>query len=104
LAGASEEILGKMLEARGGKNALKSISSAIVEILTVADAPTLENQKLIAQLNDVRDWLKHYTGGKDLEFDAKEAASALIDRAVSKYYQLTRDKSAEMIRFTSQQE
>ena len=104
LAGASEDILGKMLEAQGKKHALKSISSAIVEILRAADAPTLENKKLIEQLNDVRDWLKHYIGGKDLEFDAKEAASALIDRAVSNYYQLTKDQSAEMIRFTSQQE
>jgi aryl-alcohol dehydrogenase-like predicted oxidoreductase len=41
LAGASEEILGKMLEAQGEKNALKSLSSAIVEIHITNDVPRL---------------------------------------------------------------
>lgn len=104
LAGASEEILGKMLEAQGGKHALASISSAIAEILRVNDVQALTQKSIISDLNDVRDWLKHYRDGKDLEFDAKEAAFALIDRAVLNYYQLTSDKTAEMIRFTTQQD
>ena len=104
LAGASEEILGKMLEARGETHALTSISSTITEILSANDVPTLTNRELIRQLNDVRDWLKHYRDGKDLDFDAKEAALQLIDRAVSNYFQLTGGESNEMVRFKSQQE
>ena len=72
LAGAAEEILGKMLEAQGEKHALASLSSAIADIFTANDLPTLKNKELVRQLNDVRDWLKHYTDGKDIEFDAKE--------------------------------
>jgi hypothetical protein len=104
LAGAAEEILGKMLEAQGEKHALASLSSAIADIFTANDLPTLRNRELVRQLNDVRDWLKHYTDGKDLDFDAKEAAAALIDRAVTNYYQLTGRKTGEMTRFTGQQE
>src|SRR6266436_4293163 len=80
LGGASEEILGKMLEDRGEKHALTSITSAIADIFRSTDVPTLSNKELISQLNEVRDWLKHYTGGKNLEFDEKEAAFAFIDR------------------------
>ena len=99
LGGASEEILGKTLKSRGNKHALDSLMSAITEIQTVADVPTIKENKLSTQLNEVRDWLKHYKG-KNLEFDAKEAAAELIDRAISNYYQLTGQKTAEMIRFT----
>jgi len=102
LAGASEEILGKMLEGQGGKNALKSLSSAVAAIQIQSGIFQPVEKKIIGELNKVRDWLKHYQNGGSLEFDAKEDAKEFLDRAISNYFALTGDETELMRRFKEQ--
>src|SRR6185295_13568643 len=102
LAGASEEILGCKLKTLGGMHALDSMISAITEIQTANDVQPLNRKKLRDDvLNEVRNWLKHYRYNEDLDFDDRDAAASLIDRAVSNYFKLTGQKTPTMIRFTN---
>jgi len=103
LAGAAEEPLGKMLEKSGGKHQLHSDSSAMAVVHLHLFDERLEAKDAISHINMVRDWLKHFRDGSDLEFDARERASEIIDRAVSNYFHLTGNESTQMRQFMERQ-
>ena len=99
LAGAAEEPLGKMVALRGGKHALKSDASAMGAVHVHLYNETLAERQAIAHINRVRDWLKHYSDGSDIEIDERSEAHDIIDRAVSNYWQLTSRETERMRRF-----
>lgn len=99
LAGAAEEPLGKMLEKAGEKHSLHIDSSAVVQTHLLLLNEDLQRKDAISTINVVRDWLKHFTDGKDGEFDAKEEAFRIIGRAVDNYIRLTGHESELMSRF-----
>lgn len=103
LAGASDEIFGQFLENKGFQSELKSqirTTQAAGEILF---KERYTEKHLASVINEVRNWLKHFTGGKDLVFDAKVAAIDLIDRACKNYFELTGEETNGMRRFMSSQ-
>jgi hypothetical protein len=60
-------------------------------------------KQLVTMINEVRNWLKHFTNGEDLEFDSKEAAAELIERASTNFYNLTGEETEGMRKFLASQ-
>ena len=109
LAGASEEIFGKLLTAAGGDNALdrsKNNFNKSYETLYPGapddEKSIADRQKWIAdRQNDARNKLKHWTPGqpKVVQFDAKDEAKDMLIRAIDNYFRLTGNYTDAMRQF-----
>ena len=88
LAGASEEILGKILEKSGESHSLNEFVRACVgtgKIIFSEDWPP----KLFADMaNTFRNDLKHYKDGESLTIP-REAATEILDRAIENHWKIT---------------
>jgi hypothetical protein len=101
LAGASDNVLGQMLQALDQKHALRHEVSATLALSyggsyddAAARAP------IVALANYERDWLKHYKADEqNCEFDAEDAAASLINRAMTDCFKLTERETPQMERF-----
>ena len=101
LAGASEEVFGKLLKENNPENALDSLKkagSAVHEALFDED---LAEKEISERANWVRNLLKHWSPGqpKDVEFDAPEEAKDILNRAIDNYYELNGNHTPAMDRF-----
>lgn len=101
LAGAAEEIFGKLVLVAEGQNALSSDISTANEISKILFGQELSKKEVIAIANMHRNSLKHWNPGssKIIEFDVKEEAEAMLHRAIENYYTLTQDITPAMKRF-----
>lgn len=101
LAGAAEEILGKLIKLADPK-ALHAMDEVVEDTNKVEELlggePTKRNG-VISLANYYRDHLKHIRDGDDLYFDARDEAAALIDRAVSNYWRLTGEETEKISKF-----
>ena len=113
LAGAAEEVLGKMLsEKRKVNNSLQSLTAATLRMLSAQEVEALSDGRplkgyavLKEEINFYRNWLKHYSEDDfRIEIDAKEAAEELIDRSVTNFFLLSQRESAPMRRFLEYQQ
>jgi hypothetical protein len=102
LAGAADEVLGRMLEARGGVHQLHQEASALDKIGRKLVGMGVSRREAIADLNEVRDWLKHFKRDADLSFDPQETAHDMLSRAVGNMIALTNNASPRMQRFYEQ--
>jgi len=102
LAGAADEVLGKMLEAAGGKHRLHQEASAMHVVSLSLGGDVVSKKEAIEALNQVRDWLKHYKDGAILSFDARLAAREMLERAVANLIALTNNASPLVRRFDEQ--
>lgn len=98
LAGASEEILGKLLNEQGKESDLESFVNACVQIGTEELQEDWPNKEFVSIANYFRNGLKHYTGGDSISVP-EEAAVEIIDRAITNYWSLTAQQSALMKQF-----
>ena len=101
LAGASEEIFGKLLKENNPENALDSLKkagSAVHEALFDED---LAEKEISERVNWVRNLLKHWSSGqpKVVEFDAPEEAKDMLTRAIDNYDELNGNLTPAMQRF-----
>ena len=116
-----EEIIGKELREVSGekndqcKNCLKtlkeifdlhkplldSLTDAAIEIGRVCDGKAPTRRSVIRAANWVRNILKHglCDGTQTVEFDAKEMAKDMLDRAIENYSALTRNLTPAMEQF-----
>ncbi|WP_310646505.1 hypothetical protein [Limnohabitans sp.] len=107
LAGAAEEVLGKMLEDSGSKSSSTRKTIALMSSLTPQEIEALKDfakQKDFSTvrdtLNEYRNWLKHFIPELDEFFiDAESAAAELIERAVENFYQVTGRDTSQTERF-----
>jgi hypothetical protein len=107
LAGAAEEVLGKMLEDSGSKSSSTRKTIALMSSLTPQEIEALKDfakQKDFSTvrdtLNEYRNWLKHFIPELDEFFiDAESAAADLIERAVENFYQVTGRDTSQTERF-----
>jgi hypothetical protein len=100
LAGASEEIFGKLAERSGRGHALGSTSSAIERTLSEEEKQAIGKNGVITVLNGYRNWLKHYDEENEtLYIDAEFATFELIERAVENCFSITGNVTLEMERF-----
>ena len=80
---------------------MDSVTDAAIEIGSVCDGEAPTRRSVISAANWVRNMLKHglSPGTKAVEFDAKETAKDMLDRAIENYYALTRNLTPAMERF-----
>jgi hypothetical protein len=98
LAGASEEILGKLLERSGKEHSLGSLVELCVAIEKNAPGEECSPKVFVTIANEFRDGLKHYTDGQPITV-SREAAVEILDRALANYWQLTAQETPRMRRF-----
>ena len=93
LAGAAEEIFGKFIEVYGGIPAFHNMTGAALLFSELyreddsAPSPRVEAGKAMAAIiNNAKNTTEH--GITDVDFDPKEEAQDLLDRAIDNYYAL----------------
>lgn len=105
LAGAADEIFGKMIEDQGGKNSLSIDTDHLMSLLTDVEKDTLKTKKgerngIMNILNFQRNWLKHrnkenFTNYNDPKFEARE----LLNRSVRNFLVLNNKRTNSINRF-----
>ena len=101
LAGAAEEVLGNLAKAAGHQNTLSSDIDTTQKIFNALHGGELTEKEVAKIANRPRNDLKHWECGdsRTIEFDAKEEAEAMLDRAIGNFYMLTEDITLSMSRF-----
>lgn len=104
LAGAADEILGRLLESRGGVTALASLTQASVAIHLIVHGVAGDEKKIADRANRARNALKHFRSGGEhvVELDIHQEAVDMLDRAISNYWALTNSLSPTMEGFERQ--
>ncbi|MBB3231128.1 hypothetical protein [Halomonas stenophila] len=99
LAGAAEEILGKMVGEADGTHVLNDLIDGSLRLLGV-DANDKKARKEVANIaNYYRNRVKHYSDDGGLHFSVDFEAAEIIDRAISNYWKLTQEETPLMERF-----
>lgn len=98
LAGAAEEILGKLLEKQGKEHALGSFVKTCVATGKIAYNENWSRKDFAEMANSFRNDLKHYTDGQAITIP-REAAVEILDRAIENFYALTGRATPNMRRF-----
>lgn len=105
LAGAAEEILGKLLREEGKTHWLDEITTGALKLLGFdGEAPQSPEAKQagkeIANIsNYYRNRCKHFSDVDHVAFTVDVQAAEMIDRAISNYWQLTQRETGAMGRF-----
>ena len=88
LAGAAEEILGKLVSQKGKINAFEEVLDILCEMHEAAFNAD-PNRKEYAKLqNGVRNEFKHICSGETLEVNLDNETSEMIERAIKNYRKL----------------
>ena len=98
LAGASEEILGKLMEASGKEHALGSFVKACVETGKIVYNENWAHKDFADMANSFRNALKHLVT-EDPIMVPREAAVEILDRAIENFFALTSRETKNMRRF-----
>jgi hypothetical protein len=97
LAGAAEEILGKLVAASGGTPALTRRAEATRQLHQWFWGTDLGAKVFVNIRNDTKNNLKHLVAGTDVEIDLRKEAMRMLDRALENYEKL-RIKRSEHVR------
>lgn len=95
LAGAAEEILGKLLELRGQKHSLESFIDACIALGRLRPGESWKRKDFVDIANYFRNELKHYREGSTVAVTS-EAACELIDRAAENLWLLEGDETEQV--------
>jgi hypothetical protein len=98
LAGASEEILGRLLEKSGREHALGTFVKACVKTGKVVYNENWSHKTFADMANAFRNDLKHYRDGNPITVP-REAAVEILDRAIENFFALTSRETPNMRRF-----
>ncbi|MEJ8847675.1 hypothetical protein [Variovorax rhizosphaerae] len=93
LAGAADEILGKLLDEAGKTHAL----GQFLDLCSYLD-PTTKRKAFVSLANARRDDLKHITHGGGMAVTRDDAVE-MLDRAVSNHQSLTGGESPSILRY-----
>lgn len=105
LAGAAEEILGKLLNKRGQSHWLDEITSGALDALGFVDDDAYSSEgkaarKEVANLaNFYKNRCKHFSENDQISFPVDVKAAEMIDRAISNYWDFTNRETGSMGRF-----
>ena len=87
LAGAAEEILGKLVKSRGRDNSLDSLKKTATSIYERLFSESIDAGVFADRANRARNALKHLTAGGDpVSLDVREEAVDILNRAVDDYW------------------
>lgn len=98
LAGAADEVFGKLLIAEGKECSLEAIKRAVAAIhLKLYGEPTPQKQ-ISDRANMAKNCLKHWDVGdpKIVKFDLKQESIDMLSRAIDNYWLLKEDLSPAM--------
>ena len=98
LAGAAEEILGKLREGCGENHALGNFVSGCVGVGRAVFNEDWPPSLFADMANHFRNGLKHITDGSPMTIP-REAAVEILDRAIENYWALTGNELPEMLQF-----
>lgn len=102
LAGASEEILGKLLNKQGIPHIMDEIikgSLALNEIELESPDEPKARKSITGMMNRFKNKLKHYNEDGSITFSVDFYAAEMINRAAQNYFTLTSDETELMKRF-----
>jgi hypothetical protein len=105
LAGAAEEILGKLLKEEGKTNALDSVKSSAKAIYEYLFDEEIDEGRFADRANLARNAFKHLNtaGGRTVELDLREEAIDMLNRAIDNYWDLECALTPAMERFCRSQ-
>ncbi|ODV02479.1 MAG: hypothetical protein ABT23_06230 [Thiobacillus sp. SCN 63-57] len=105
LAGAADEIFGKLLAADGRENSLDIIKKAVVAIHRKLYDETIEPSQIADRANRARNSLKHWDRTQDLivKLDLSQEATDMLSRAIDNYWALKEELTPTMERFQREQ-
>lgn len=90
LAGAAEEVLGKIVKHNGGESWLEEHINLCQELTAESEGGKIDSKELVKELNHLRNSLKHYGDKKGQIHDAdndvlvhRGGAAELIKRAIN---------------------
>jgi len=101
LAGAADEIFGKLLAAASRDSSLKSLVAAVAEIQKKLFGEAVEPKHIADRANAARNSLKHWNVGDTeiVKFDLETEARDMLNRAIDNYWMLKQKLTPEMERF-----
>ena len=100
LAGAAEEILGKLVKRRGQDNSLDSLKKAAAAIHERLFSEPIDTSVVADRANRARNAFKHLTAGGDpVSLDLREDAVDILNRAVDDYWILETNLTPAMDSF-----
>ena len=105
LAGAADEILGKLVAESGGDPSVASLARAASQIHELVHNQALAPRHFVDRANRARNALKHLdtSAGRLVQMDAEEEARDMIDRALSNYWVLRSTVTPAMAQFARSQ-
>lgn len=101
LAGASEEILGKLVELQGQKHSLASFIDACLTLGRICHGEQWPRKEFAEMENYYRNELKHYGEGSDITVHP-QAAVSIIDRAIENLWRLTGEYTVQVQRYMNE--
>jgi len=101
LAGAAEEIFGKLLNNKNESinNALEEIIDTTIKFCKESSNEEVKKKDIVSLANHYRDHCKHIRNGEVLNFSVDFEAAHLIDRASENYFKLTGFETEYMLKF-----
>jgi hypothetical protein len=101
LAGAADEIFGKLLSASGKENSLKSLKKAVAAIHQRLYGELGNLSEIADRANRAKNCLKHWDIGQPLivKLDLEHEAKDMLFRAIDNYWILNESLSPAMERF-----
>ena len=99
LAGAAEEILGKLLAGRGIENSLDALKRSVAEIHQMLFDEPISTKDIADLANHARNSLKHIDRSTTVSLDVREEAKDILDRAIRNYWLLEQDLTPAMLVF-----
>jgi hypothetical protein len=102
LAGAAEEILGKLVKNMGGVHVLEEDVKESCELFQTVFGGVGNPKEFADLMNNPRNELKHLMSGDPVEFDLEEEAVNLIHRAIANFEKLRPGPNAAFRRFEDQ--
>jgi len=105
LAGAAEEIYGRLLIEAGRTSALDDLTVAATRIYQLLSNAEIGAKHFAERANRARNSLKHHTAGHTtaVTLDLRVEAVDLLDRAITNYWRLEGSLTDAMKRFTAAQ-
>jgi len=101
LAGAADEIFGKLLASSGKENSLESLKNAVAAIHQKLYGEPIDPSEIASRANRAKNSLKHWDEGQPLivKLDLEQEAKDMLTRAIDNYWGLKETLTPSMERF-----
>ncbi len=99
LAGAAEEILGKLVDSAGKQNSLKRRLASVQALSRHLWGFDGEEKAIVELRNRARDHFKHIKDGQEVTLDMRREAESMISRAVENYRLVVGRETKKMRQF-----